>query len=231
MFLLNLIFLFIFASPQIKIMAKQVNYLVLIRQRMESIRKEYAALKDAYVMLESAASLRGRKVVIPNLDEVTGAPKKPGRPAKVKVKAGKRSPGRPRKLVEGADAKQKATKPKKESKKAAKPAAAKKLVAPKLKPGKKRTRIPNLAEHIQELVAKHGRFTTNAQITDKLAVMYPGKSRSDLGKYISVILANMKTRKELGVVTVDAKGNKMRSGLWGLMTWFDGNKPKSEFLK
>jgi hypothetical protein len=208
-------------------MAKQVNYLVLIRQRMESIRKEYAALKEAYVMLESAAALRGRKVAIPNLDEVTGAPKKPGRPAKVKVKAGKRSPGRPRKLVEGADAKQKATKPKK----ASKPASAKKLVAPKLKPGKKRTRIPNLAEHIQELVAKHGRFTTNAQITDKLAVMYPGKSRSDLGKYISVILANMKTRKELGVVTVDAKGNKMRSGLWGLMTWFDGNKPKSEFLK
>jgi hypothetical protein len=52
-----------------------------------------------------------------------------------------------------------------------------------------------------------------------------------LGKYISVILANMKSRKELAVVTQDAKGNKMRSGLWGLPTWFEGAKPKVEFLK
>ncbi|MFN5295046.1 MAG: hypothetical protein ACK5BL_05905, partial [Flavobacteriales bacterium] len=68
-------------------------------------------------------------------------------------------------------------------------------------------------------------------ITDKLAGLYPGKSRSDLGKYISVILANMKSRKELAVVTQDAKGNKMRSGLWGLPNWFEGSKPKTEFLK
>lgn len=207
-------------------MAKKVNYLVLIRQRMEGIRKEYTALKEAYAMLEVAASVRGRKVVLPNLEDAVEAPRKPGRPAKAKAKSAgpKRSPGRPKKAASAAPVQPK-------TKKAEKPAKSKKLVAPKLKPGKKRTRIPNLAEHIQELVAKHGRFTTNAQITDKLAVMYPGKSRSDLGKYISVILANMKTRKELAVVTVDAKGNKMRSGLWGLTSWFDGNKPKAEFLK
>jgi hypothetical protein len=41
----------------------------------------------------------------------------------------------------------------------------------------------------------------------------------------------MKARKELAVVTQDSKGNKMRSGLWGLPTWFDGTKPKAEFLK
>jgi hypothetical protein len=68
-------------------------------------------------------------------------------------------------------------------------------------------------------------------ITDKLTGLYPGKSRSDLGKYISVILANMKARKELSVLTQDAKGNKMRSGLWGLPTWFEGTKPKAEYLK
>ena len=81
------------------------------------------------------------------------------------------------------------------------------------------------------MVGKSGRFMTNSQITDRLAALYPNKSRSDLGKYISVILANMKARKELSVVTVDEKGNKMRSGLWGLTTWFDGSKPKNEFLK
>jgi len=95
----------------------------------------------------------------------------------------------------------------------------------------KRNRIPNLAEKIQEIVGKNARFTTNSVITDKLAGLYPGKSRSDLGKYISVILANMKSRKELAVVTQDAKGNKMRSGLWGLPSWFEGSKPKVEFLK
>lgn len=100
----------------------------------------------------------------------------------------------------------------------------------KSKPGK-RSRIPNLAEKIQEIVGKNARFTTNSVITDKLSGLYPGKSRSDLGKYISVILANMKARKELSVVTQDAKGNKMRSGLWGLPSWFEGTKPKQEFLK
>ena len=80
-------------------------------------------------------------------------------------------------------------------------------------------------------VSKNSRFTTNSVITDKLSTLYPGKSRADLGKYISVILSNMKARKELAVVTQDAKGNKMRSGLWGLPTWFDGSKPKVEFLK
>lgn len=117
--------------------------------------------------------------------------------------------------------------------------AAKKSVKPSVKLSKKpaskksgkRNRIPNLAEKIQDIVSKNARFTTNSVITDKLASLYPGKSRSDLGKYISVILANMKSRKELSVVTQDAKGNKMRSGLWGLPSWFEGTKPKSEFLK
>lgn len=108
---------------------------------------------------------------------------------------------------------------------------ASKSVKASSKKSSKRSRIPNLAEKIQEIVGKSARFTTNAVITDKLAGLYPGKSRSDLGKYISVILSNMKARKELSVVTEDAKGNKMRSGLWGLPTWFEGSKPKPEFLK
>jgi len=109
--------------------------------------------------------------------------------------------------------------------------ASKKSVKPVSRKSGKRNRIPNLAEKIQDIVGRNARFTTNAVITDKLSSLYPGKSRSDLGKYISVILANMKARKELAVVTQDAKGNKMRSGLWGLPGWFEGSKPKTEFLK
>ncbi|MFM9004945.1 MAG: hypothetical protein ACKOSR_05510 [Flavobacteriales bacterium] len=123
----------------------------------------------------------------------------------------------------------KAKKAKVVAKKAAKPSA--KVAKKNTKKSSKRNRIPNLAGKIQDIVSKNARFTTNSVITDKLASLYPGKSRSDLGKYISVILANMKSRKELSVVTQDAKGNKMRSGLWGLPTWFDGTKPKAEFLK
>jgi hypothetical protein len=151
-----------------------------------------------------------------------------------------RKRGRPAKAVKvekapvAATPIQKVSKPAKRSgakpKIAAKPAK-KAAVKPSSKKSGKRNRIPNLAEKIQDIVSKNARFTTNSVITDKLSTLYPGKSRADLGKYISVILSNMKARKELAVVTQDAKGNKMRSGLWGLPNWFEGSKPKVEFLK
>jgi hypothetical protein len=254
-------------------MAKAI-YLLQIRKRMESIQKEYVALSEAYQILSSAGSTRGRKAKIPTLQEMLGSEVKVktgrrGRPPGAKNKPGAKKPGpKPsaaKPLVIKADkvnaasaTQEKSLKPEakvasvksvsKSSKvtklvksvKPAKATASKASVKPSKsalakKPAKapkgKRTRIPNLAEKIQDLVAKSGRFTTNSVITDKLTALYPGKSRSDLGKYISVILSNMKARKELAVVTQDAKGNKMRSGLWGLPTWFEGTKPKGEYLK
>ncbi len=239
-------------------MAKAI-YLEQIRKRMDSIHKEYNALSEAYRILTSAGSVRGRKAKIPTLDQMLGAEVKVktgkrGRPPGAKNKPGAKKPG-----PKPSAAKMAEVKMEKMNKPEAKPAVVKapavkavkikakvsakpvKVVKPKraAKPAKaakedssvKRNRIPNLAEKIQELVAKGGRFTTNSVITDKLTGLYPGKSRSDLGKYISVILANMKARKELSVLTQDAKGNKMRSGLWGLPTWFEGAKPKAEYLK
>jgi hypothetical protein len=242
-------------------MAKAI-YLEQIRKRMDSIHKEYNALSEAYRILTSAGSVRGRKAKIPTLDEMLGAEVKVktgkrGRPPGAKNKPGANKPGPKPSAAKMAEVKmEKMNKPeakpavvnapavkvtKIKAKVSAKPA---KAVKPKrtAKPAKsvqiakadvsvKRNRIPNLAEKIQELVAKGGRFTTNSVITDKLTGLYPGKSRSDLGKYISVILANMKARKELSVLTQDSKGNKMRSGLWGLPTWFEGAKPKAEYLK
>jgi hypothetical protein len=252
-------------------MAKAI-YLLQIRKRMESIQKEYNALSEAYQILSSAGSTRGRKAKIPTLQEMLGSEVKVktgrrGRPPGAKNKPGAKKPGpkpsaaksvavkpaaavaekavKPELKVPAAKAPSKPAKPSKSAKpaksaKSVKPAIVKASAKPAAKPVAKkpakgpkgkRTRIPNLAEKIQDLVSKSGRFTTNSVITDKLASLYPGKSRSDLGKYISVILANMKARKELAVVTEDAKGNKMRSGLWGLPTWFEGAKPKVEFLK
>ena len=252
-------------------MAKAI-YLLQIRKRMESIQKEYNALSEAYQILASAGSTRGRKAKIPTLQEMLGSEVKTktgrrGRPPGAKNKPGAKKPGpkpsaaksvavkpaaavaekvvKPEVKVPAAKALLKPAKPSKSAKpaksaKSVKPAIVKASAKPAAKPVAKkpakgpkgkRTRIPNLAEKIQDLVSKSGRFTTNSVITDKLASLYPGKSRSDLGKYISVILANMKARKELAVVTEDAKGNKMRSGLWGLPTWFEGAKPKVEFLK
>jgi len=260
-------------------MAKAI-YLLQIRKRMESIHKEYNALSEAYQLLSSSGSTRGRKAKIPTLQEMLVSEVKVktgrrGRPPGAKNKPGAKKPGpkpvvakvapvkvekvKPVAIVAEKSAKPaskstivksvakpvkavKSSKPAKSPKPVvSKSAAAAKPVAkaevkiagkkPAKEPNGKRTRIPNLAEKIQDLVSKTGRFTTNAVITDKLATLYPGKTRSDLGKYISVILANMKARKELAVVTQDAKGNKMRSGLWGLPSWFEGTNPKVEFLK
>jgi hypothetical protein len=260
-------------------MAKAI-YLAQIRNRMESIQKEYNALSEAYQILDRVGSTRGRKAKIPTLQEMLGSEVKVrtgkrGRPPGAKNKPGSKKPGpktKAVKVVASAETKAseevkktvvkpigakrgrpaKAIKPVKiektqaavasvsksikptaksaKSKSVAKPAS-KAAPRPKAKKQGTRNRIPNLAEKIQEIVSKNARFTTNSVITDKLAGLYPGKSRSDLGKYISVILANMKARKELAVVTQDAKGNKMRSGLWGLPNWFEGTKPKVEFLK
>jgi hypothetical protein len=258
-------------------MAKAI-YLAQIRNRMESIQKEYNALSEAYQILQGVGATRGRKAKIPTLQEMLGSEVKVktgkrGRPPGAKNKPGAKKPGpkpsatksidtpinkvsddskkvlanpvsrkrgRPAKAVKvekapvAATPIQKVSKPAKRSgakpKIAAKPAK-KAAVKPSSKKSGKRNRIPNLAEKIQDIVSKNARFTTNSVITDKLSTLYPGKSRADLGKYISVILSNMKARKELAVVTQDAKGNKMRSGLWGLPNWFEGSKPKVEFLK
>ena len=251
-------------------MAKAI-YLAQIRNRMESIQKEYNALSEAFQILQRVGTSRGRKAKIPTLQEMLGAEVKVktgkrGRPPGAKNKPGAKRPGpkpkaeKPSEALSAPDtrvqgeAKKQTLKPAKvkaakkavkqvnpeaakakkvaktAEKKIAKPSSKVALKPVSKKPGK-RNRIPNLAEKIQEIVSKNARFTTNSVITDKLTDLYPGKSRSDLGKYISVILANMKSRKELAVVTQDAKGNKMRSGLWGLPTWFEGAKPKVEFLK
>jgi hypothetical protein len=254
-------------------MAKAI-YLAQIRNRMDSIQKEYNALSEAYQILQRVGSARGRKAKIPTLQDMLGAEVKVktgkrGRPPGAKNKPGAKKPGpKPKAAIASTDKAVEAVKkvvvkpvaakrgrPAKGTKKVkiAKPQVAILPVSKSSKPiakatGKQkvsansvskaaskkagtRSRIPNLAEKIQEIVGKSARFTTNAVITDKLAGLYPGKSRSDLGKYISVILANMKARKELAVVTQDAKGNKMRSGLWGLPSWFEGSKPKVEYLK
>lgn len=218
-----------------------------ILQRVGSSRGRKAKIPTLQEMLGAEVKVKtGKRGRPPGAKNKPGA-KKPGpkpqsvKPsdtmvvAEAKVQADAKKQGmKPRKVKATKPAKASAPKAKKavkpSAKKIAKPAT-KGAVKPAANNAGKRNRIPNLAEKIQEIVSKNARFTTNSVITDKLAGLYPGKSRSDLGKYISVILANMKSRKELAVVTQDAKGNKMRSGLWGLPTWFEGAKPKVEFLK
>jgi hypothetical protein len=214
-----------------------------ILQAAGSTRGRKAKIPTLQDMLGSEVKVKtGKRGRPPGAKNKPGA-KKPGpKPKNNKVAAAKtamNNPEAPAKIValvkNSTSAKPASVKSKKSKSKAASKKASKPAVKASKKPGArksgKRNRIPNLAEKIQDIVSKNSRFTTNSVITDKLASLYPGKSRSDLGKYISVILANMKSRKELSVVTQDAKGNKMRSGLWGLPTWFDGTKPKAEFLK
>ncbi len=227
-------------------MAK-ANYLSQIRKRMDDLQKEFSALSEAHELLSAATGTRGRKAKLPTLGELVNSvrPKakkksrsgRPGRPPGSKSKPGSKKPG-PKPNSSKAAAKSPVVKAESKTLKAPKAAGKKRGRKPSSKAVKakpavsgKRKRIANVSGKITDIVAKANRFTTNSFITDKLVSLYPDKSRVDLGKYISVILANMKSRKELLVLTTDSKGNKMRSGLWGLPSWFDGSKPKSEFLK
>lgn len=96
---------------------------------------------------------------------------------------------------------------------------------------KKRNRNTGLSSKILDIVQKNNRLTTSAIITGKVAHLYPDKDSATLGKYISVVLSQMKARKELRVITKDARGNRMRAGLWGLPTWFEGKQSKPAYLK
>jgi len=210
---------------KILVQMAKANYLNQIRKRMDDIQQEYTALSEAYQLLSSASGTRGKKATLPGLGEAIVStvskskrkPGRPGRPAGAKSKAGSKKPG----------PKPSAAAPKKAGRPAGRPA--KSGNAKSAKSGGRRNK--NISGKIVEIVSKANRFTTNSNITDKIVSLYPGKDRAELGKYISVILANMKARKELSVITVDAKGKKMRSGLWGLPSWFDGNKPKADYLK
>jgi len=142
-------------------------------------------------------------------------------------KASKRPVGRP-KLIKVVDKLDKKNKSKSASAPKAKKSAKKSSKRNQKSP---RTRVPNLASRITDIIKVANRFVTNAEITDKLSSTYPSKDKAQLSKYLSVVMAQMKGRKEAGVVVKDNKGKRMRSGLWGLPNWFENGKPKNEYLK
>jgi outer membrane biosynthesis protein TonB len=214
------------------------NHKVLddIRKEMSKLEKEYKALTEAYNLIASSAGQphAPRSNLSAALSKVSSAPKAKAEtkaPApKTKKEAPAKKEAKPKRAAKTAQsvkakAAVKATPKvalKKTTNKAAKKSSSK---------GQKRGRVGNLSSLIQDTISKSGRYMTNSQITDKIVSKYPGKDRSDLGKYISVILAIMKGKKLLACVTVDSQGNRMRSGLWGLPNWFDGAKPRQEYMK
>ncbi len=220
-------FLFIMANPKV---------LDDIRKEMSKLEKEYKALTEAYNLIASSAgqppapqvnltALLSKAQAMPKAKAETKVPA-----PKAKKAAQAKKEVKPKKAAKAVKS-VKAKAPVKAAPKAAVKKTAKKVVKKGSSKSQKRGRVGNLSELIQETISKSGRYMTNAQITDKIVSKYPGKDRSDLGKYISVILAIMKGKKLLACVTVDSQGNRMRSGLWGLPNWFDGAKPKSEYMK
>jgi len=236
-------------------MAKN-NFLVLIRKRIEEIHKEYSALRLAYETLEKVAGLRGRKVSIPDLsglldtDKSEKQPKKGkrGRPRKYPItenknpinetrkskgKRGRKKLNKSASIVENVGSNKAEIFKGKEKPKQVKVPKVKKSAKSAIKRIQKssRTRVPNLAGRITDIIKGANRFVTNAEITDKLTSTYPSKDKAELSKYLSVVMSQMKGRKEAGVVVKDHKGKRMRSGLWGLPNWFENGKPKNEYLK
>lgn len=177
---------------------------------------------------------RGRKKLLKSIstNETSGIIKKEKENIKSKNKSAektsKKPVGRPKLNKENkkSDSEPKTTRNNSSSvsKKAAKIPRKSKQKAP-------RTRVPNLAGRITDIIKAANRFVTNSEITDKLASTYPSKDKAQLSKYLSVVMAQMKGRKEASVVVKDHKGKRMRSGLWGLPNWFENGKPKNEYLK
>ena len=180
---------------------------------------------------------RGRKKSVVAVSKELSTAVKPvvksAEPLKNKAKAEapkKKSPGRPR-LNKSVNKSVKPVKPVKtksvaDTKKVNNSKSLNKAVK-----NKKRSRVPNLASRITDIIKEHNRFITNADITDKLADTYPSKDKVELSKYLSVVMSQMKGRKEVAVIVKDHKGKRMRSGLWGLPGWFENGKPKNEYLK
>lgn len=182
------------------------------------LQRDLQALVDAANRISKATTGKGGNALVKALTAVkTAAPAAP---------QAKRGPGRP--PLNKSKVAAKATKPGKAAKKAAKKATPKKQGGRGKRDGQ---RVGDLAGRIVEYITKSNRFVTNAQITDRLVALYPNKDRSYLGKYMSVILSIMKGKKQLSSITKDRSGKKLRSSLWGLPQWFDGNSPKQEYLR
>jgi Holliday junction resolvase RusA-like endonuclease len=224
----------IFAANQFLSIMANIKVLDDIRKEMSKLEKEYKALTEAYNLIASSAGQPAapKSNLSAALSKVSAAPKAPAAKAKKVAQAKKEvKPKKAAKAVKPIKVKAPAKAPVKAALKVVAKKAPKKAVKKSAAKGEKRGRVGNLSSLIQDTISKAGRYMTNAQITDKIVSKYPGKDRSDLGKYISVILAIMKGKKLLACVTVDSQGNRMRSGLWGLPGWFDGAKPKSEYMK
>ena len=196
-------------------------------------KNPFTEIKNSTNETEKPKGKRGRKKVIKStLNKEGGLIATAKDTSKIKEKSlsnksGKRPIGRPKliKEVKKIDKKNKS--------KTASASEAKKSVKGSSKRTQKtpRTRVPNLASRITEIIKASNRFVTNAEITDKLASTYPSKDKAQLSKYLSVVMAQMKGRKEAGVIVKDHQGKRMRSGLWGLPNWFENGKPKNEYLK
>lgn len=228
-----------------------------IRKQISAREKELTALVQAANLLSATAAGRGRKVLIKsNLasiladanteDDAEPGKRKRGRPAgtgkKKAASKGTGKRGRPAKNDKAPVAKKgtgkrgrpPGTKNKPGAKKTGPKSSNATSTPVKSKPVKKnskRNRVPNLSGKIVELIKDSKKFVSNSHITDQLLALYPGKDRGYMGKYISVILSNMRVKKVLGNVTADAKGTRLPSALWGLSEWFDGKAPRAEYMK
>lgn len=94
----------------------------------------------------------------------------------------------------------------------------------------KRRRVTGLTTAIQEALKKHGKLMTNSELTNKLASSYPAKTKPELSRYLSIILSNMKAEGIINSHKFDKQGKPTRHGYWGLANWFDGHKPKSNYM-
>ncbi|MDZ4751025.1 MAG: hypothetical protein SGI87_05370 [Flavobacteriales bacterium] len=183
-----------------------------IRNEIEKRRKELAALESAAAVLSGsgeASSVRSASAP---------AGKKRGR-----------KPGQKSAYV----AKSQSTAVSAPKKRGPKPKAKKARKGPAPKKGKPLAgqRVDNVNGKILDGLKAAGKMMNNSEIANGLAHYYPQKEKIQLNKYASILLNQLMHDKKVKRTNVDLQGKKLPSYYWGLPNWFDGEKPKAQYMR
>jgi hypothetical protein len=185
------------------------------REMLEEIHNEIKRRRKELEALENAASVLAGLGERSSLYAPTGKKRGP--------KPGKKRGPKP--SSEASDKVYKKRGPKPGKKRGPKPGGAKKG---KPVAGK---RVDNVNGKILDGMKAAGKMMNNAEIASGLAAYYPQKTKIQVNKYASILLNQLMNDKKVKRTHLDLQGKKLSSYYWGLPNWFDGDKPKGQYMR
>jgi hypothetical protein len=91
--------------------------------------------------------------------------------------------------------------------------------------------VDNVNGKILDGMKAAGKMMNNAEIASGLAAYYPQKTKIQVNKYASILLNQLMNDKKVKRTHLDLQGKKLSSYYWGLPNWFDGDKPKGQYMR